>query len=318
LANLQEVEDRMSVQISPTLEANQPLANRVRRANRVVESLLRESSQTASALWDLTHDERDRDLLNLAISDPWGSASASFAPEELDNDQTIHRRVHDLIGEMVNPTRRGTEKERIEIRDAFVSTEQLEQFRLRLGQLPDLPGSGLQLHNQVRFVPNRPDMFLLTDFAVEVDRNRSDEVRRVIQDSGFRLREDAPLLGQPDVREAVKRLVEQHRNEGQAAPLFAVCVRIHERENIHLVEVADDVEEMEDGSLEGVGFNAGRSVPGARTLVIYLTHPNDLRLAFERQADHIFFRNLRSHQCDFIYPDDNGRAFEAAFPDLLR
>jgi len=308
----------MSVQISPTLEDNQPLADRVRRANRVVEPLLRQHSQTASGLWDLTRDEHNRDLLNLAISDPWGYASANFAPQELENDQILHRRVYDLIGEVINPTRRGPERERIEIRDAFVSTQQLERFRMQLGQLPDLPGSGLQLHNQVRFNPNRPDQFLLTDFAVEVDRNRADEVRRVIQDSGFRLREDAPLLGQPDVRQAVKRLVEQHRNEGQAVPSFAVCFRVYERENIHLLEVADDVEEMGDGSLEGVGFNAGRSVPGARTLVIYLTHPNDLRLAFVRQPDHVFFRDLRSRRCDFIYPDDGGQTFEEAFPDLSR
>jgi hypothetical protein len=75
---------------------------------------------------------------------------------------------------------------------------------------------------------------------------------------------------------------------------------------------------MGDGSLDGVGFNAGTSVPGARTLVIYLIHPNDLLLAFERQPDHVFFRELRSHQCKFVYPDDGGQAFTEAFPALLR
>lgn len=59
----------MSVQMSPTLEANQTQADRVRRANGVVEPLLRQHSQTASGLWDLTRDEHGRDLLMSQLPD---------------------------------------------------------------------------------------------------------------------------------------------------------------------------------------------------------------------------------------------------------
>jgi hypothetical protein len=308
----------MSIQVSPEIEANSGFVERVRSANRLIEPLLRRHSQTASGYWDYWRDEHGQDLLSLAIFDAWGYASTDFAPRELDRNGELRPRITDLIGEMLNPAREGSRRERIEIRDAFVTEEDLENFRMALGNLSDLQGAGLKLNNRVRFVPNRPDRFLLTDFAVEVNGDRADEVRQVIQRSKSRLREDAPLLTQADIRESVKRLVEKHRKERQAVPRFAICFRIHDREDIHLLEIADDVEEMQDGALEGVGFNANGSIPGAKSLVLYLIHPNDLRLSHERQPDHIFFRDLRSGQCDFIFPDDGGQDFRAALPELLR
>jgi hypothetical protein len=283
----------MSIQLSPALERNRPLVERVLRANQVVEPLLRQHSQTASGYWDFRRDRRGRDLLNLAISDPWGYASGDFAPDELENPGAFHRRVYALIREMLNPAPRGTDRARIEIRDAFVTTDQLEDFRRRLEHLPGLEGAGLKLHNQVRFAPNRPDAFLLTDFAIEVNRDRAEDVRRVIQESGFHPREDAPILQRAGVRDAVKQLVERHRAEGQAAPRFAICFRTQDTEDIHLLEVTDDLEEMSDSSLEGVGFNANASIPGARTVVIYLTHPNDLRRAHQSRPEHRFFETSR-------------------------
>src|SRR5260370_28160065 len=201
----------MSIQISPSVEANRAIAERVRRANRQIEPLLRQHSQTAKGYWDVWQDEHGRELLNLAISDPWGYASADFDPGELDNQGQVQRRVYDLIGWMINPIRQQPRRERVEVRDRFVTTEQLESFRLRLGELPNLLDAGIQLHNQVWFLPNRPNGFLLTDFALDVNSDRANEVRQVIQNCGFLLRDDAPLLRQPDIRAASKNLVDNHR-----------------------------------------------------------------------------------------------------------
>jgi hypothetical protein len=143
--------------------------------------LLDQHAPSASALWDLR--ERDsRPVPMLALSDPWGYASADFAPDELASSERLHRRLLDLIGELTSSARR----ERIEIRDVFATAGQLDRFRQDLGQIPDIAHKGLKLHNKVRFLPEHPDRFLLTDFAVEVDASIADAVRDAIRTGPLR------------------------------------------------------------------------------------------------------------------------------------
>jgi hypothetical protein len=284
---------------------------------RQIGSILRQHSQTAHGFWQAWQDENGRTLLTLTISDPWGSAVADFAPEELERGRDMERRLHRLIGEMINPTRPRPQRERIEICDTFATTGQLEELRLQLGQLPNLETLGLRMQNQVRFLPNRPQAYLLTDFAIEVNGDRANEVRDVLQQCHFRLRDERPLIQRPGVREAVRRLVESHREAAEAIPQLAVWFRTDDREDVHLLEVADDVAELADGSLGGVGFDAGDSIPGARSLIVYLTHENDLRAAWRHQPDHAFFRDLRDRACEFVHPNDGGEAFREKFPELM-
>ncbi len=225
--------------------------------------------------------------------------------------QSLRRRLHDLIGELISSSRR----ERIEIRDVFATAEQLDVFRRHLGQIPDIAHKGLKLHNQVRFLPEHPDRFLLTDFAVEVDATAADAVREVIRGSGFILR-DEPLLCKSGVLEAVHRLVEAHCRDEQPRPRYANCFNVHDPLDIHLLEIADQIASLGDGSLEGVGFSAGASVPGARSIVLYLTSPEDLRLTLQVHPHHPAIRALRANECVFILPSDEGRAFRAEFPEL--
>jgi hypothetical protein len=84
------------------------------------------------------------------------------------------------------------------------------------------------------------------------------------------------------------------------------------------VEIADEAAEMEDAALEGIGMSAGASIPGARSMVLYLTSPNDLRRAFRANPDHPFFRDLGAGRCDFIWPDDGGEQFFAEFGEFSR
>lgn len=308
----------MPSQLSARLEERDALAVDVRGADRMLMPMLFEHSQTARALWDLAEDDRGRDVLTLVLTDPWGSASCDFAPEELLHQEQFQRRVYDLIGEMIMPRRNGVPRIRIELRDAFAPADQLDQLRNHLGQIPDIGLARLRLHNQVRFVPQRPNHFLLTNFAIEVDEPFAPTVRDVIVSCGFQVREDPWLIRREGLREALLRLVDQHRTDGQPNPEFALCFRLQDRETIHLLEVSPEAPELGDGSLSGVGFSALGVVPYAHSIKIYLIHSNDLHTAFQINRDHQLFNDIRNDNCEFLLPDDRGDAFRQAFPDLLR
>lgn len=308
----------MPSQLSQRLETQGDLADQVRSADRVLMPMLLEHSQTTRALWDLAEDQRARAVLTLILTDPWGSATGDFAPEELRNEGQFRRRVHDLIGEMISPSRTEEPRARIELRDAFVPTTQLEQLRLRLGQVPNIAEARLRMHNQVRFVPQRPDNYLLTDFAIEVNEPFAPAVREAAVACGFKLREDPELIRREGVREALLRFVNQHQRDGQPNPEFALCFQLQDRETIHLLEVSRGVADLEDGSIDGVGFAARGVVPYAQSLKIYLIHPNDMRKAYDINRCHPLFNDLHNGNCDFLLPDDGGIAFRLEFSDLLR
>lgn len=307
----------MPSQLSAILEERGELAEPVRRADRVLMPMLLEHSQTAKALWDLGHDAQGRDVLTLAITDPWGYSAGDFAPDELSNEGRLRERFHGLIGDMIIPRRAQSPRVRIELRDAFATAEQLEQFRRRLGGLPEIERAGLRLHNQVRFLPQKPERYLFTDFAVEVNQSFEAAVREVAVACGFRLRDDPCLIEREGVHEAIRALVDQHRRDGEPSPEFAVCFQLQDRDTIHLLEISPQASETEDGTLDGVGFTARGIVPQARSLKIYLSHPNDLRVAFQTNRTHPLFHDLRNGNCQFIFPDDGGHAFRQAFPELL-
>lgn len=305
-------------QLSPELEARTDFRPLVDRADAILFPLLRSHSQTAKALWSLVRDDAQREVVVLTLSDPWGYASGKFAPGELSDEQVLNRRFHDLIGEMLSPTRTANTRTRIEVRDALVTTAQIESFRQRLNSIPKITEANVQLLNKLRFSPTNPDYLLLTDFAVEVNKEFVDTVQAALRDCGFVLREAVPLLRQPGVREAVIRMAEKHKEDGQPVPDFVLCFRTDDHRKIHLLEVSSQTESLGDGTLEGVGFAAGHLIPGAQSVVLYLTHPDDLRTAHQQQPEHPLFRDLLSGSCDFILPNDGGTAFRGALPELFQ
>ena len=103
---------------------------------------------------------------------------------------------------------------------------------------------------------------------------------------------------------------------GSELPINAMCFNVRDPIDIHLLEIADQVASLGDGSLEGVGFSAGASVPGARSIVLYLTSPEDLRLTLRVHPHHPAIRALQSNECVFILPSDEGQAFRAEFPEF--
>lgn len=308
----------MPSQLSQRLEARPDLVDLVRRDDQLLMPMLLEHSEIARALWDLSQDQRNPDVMTLVLSDPWGSASGDFAPEELRSEGQFRNRVSQLIGEMVMPSRAQEPRSRIELRDAFVETQQLEQLRQRLGQIPNIALGRLRMNNQTRYLPQRPDNFLLTDFVIEVDESFAAAVREVAVSCGFQLREDPWLIRREGVRDALLRLLKHHCRDGEPKPEFALCFQLQDRETIHLLEVSEEAAELEDGRIDGVGFAARGVVPHAHAFKIYLAHPKDLLTAFRVNRDHTLFRDLRNGNCEFLLPDDGGEFFRARFPDLPR
>jgi hypothetical protein len=296
----------MPIQHAPALEANEALSRLVTQIDPLVEEML---PATASALWDLQHEPRP--LLILALSDPFGFATGRFAPEELGNRGQVRDRIHDLVAELVYSVRR----ERLEIRDAFATSEQIANFQLALNGIPNIADKRLRLFNNIRMLPDQPGSFLITDFAVEVDGDVANQVRDAIRSSGFNLR-GPPLLERDGVRERVRELVAEHRLDPHQSPRHAVCFNLSDSSDVHLLEVADDLTPNGDGSVEGVGFMAGDTIPGARSIILYLTSPTDLRHALSRNPSHPAVRALRSHDCWFVFPDDEGVSFYRDFPEF--
>lgn len=132
----------MPSQLSPGLEKREDLAHLVRTEDRVLMPMLLERSQAVRALWDLSKDQKNRDVLTLLLTDPWGSAVGDFAPGDLGAEGLFRTRVTQLIGELIMPRRPDEPRVRIELRDAFAPTDQLENLRLRLGEIPNIAQRG--------------------------------------------------------------------------------------------------------------------------------------------------------------------------------
>ena len=266
---------------------------------------------TTHALWDLTEDERRKPLITLALSDPFGFAVTHFAPDELEHPQVIHKRVHELVGELLQSARR----ERIEIRDAFASAQQIQGLQQSMNAIPEIAKKRPKLFNRIQLSPENPHNFLITDFAVEVDAGAAEQVKQAIIDSGFDLRGE-PILERDGMKDRVRVLVDKHLQERQNVPRYAVCFSLRDSTDVHLLEVANDTPSLGEGTLEGIGFIAGNTLPGVRSLVLYLTSPPDLRQVAEYNPNHPAVRGLRDGQCWFVYPDDNGASFYREFHEL--
>ena len=266
---------------------------------------------TTRALWDLTEDEGRKPLVTLALSDPFGFAVTHFVPDELESPAVVHKRVHDLVGELLQSSRR----ERIEIRDVFATAQQIQDLQQRMNTIPDIVKKRPKLFNRIQLSPENSQNFLITDFAVEVDAGAADQVKQAIKDSGFDLRGD-PVLERQGIRDRVRKLVNKHLQERQNIPRYAVCFNLRDSTDVHLLEVADDTSSLGEGTLEGIGFIAGNTLPGVRSLVLYLTSPSDLRQVAEYNPDHPAVRGLRDGQRWFVYPDDDGASFYREFHEF--
>lgn len=297
----------MSIVVSEELNKSE-FADQVHQCDAFLDKLL---PSIARAYWDLRTDERGRPLLVLGLSDPFGYASADFAPDEIQSSDNLHRRIDQLVSELIQSARR----QRIEIRDAFVTPQQIEDFRNRLNSIPEIAKKGVKLYNRLQMAPSTSDRMLLTEFAVEVDADIAEQVKQVVRDSGFNLQGE-PILNRHGIKQRVRDLVALHLKDDQPTPRYAICFNVDDAIDIHLLEISDDAPDVPEADIEGIGLAAGDAVPGARSIVLYLVTPAGLRRAWRQQPQHPLFRDLRGQRCWFVYPDDGGIAFYHEFSDL--
>jgi hypothetical protein len=77
------------------------LRDRLERATQVLLDLLGRSRNSVSIDWDLAEDARDRPVVVLRLSDPNGTAVATFDPDELEDEIRLRARLNRLWGDLL-------------------------------------------------------------------------------------------------------------------------------------------------------------------------------------------------------------------------
>lgn len=91
----------MNAQIGPGLQDHPELERAARAATAVLEEEIGPPAARVTATWDRITDDRGRPLIRLTISDWTGSATAQFAPEDLQPPDRARRRFYRLWGDLL-------------------------------------------------------------------------------------------------------------------------------------------------------------------------------------------------------------------------
>lgn len=174
---------------------------------------------------------------------------------------------------------------------------------------PRLQNQGLRI--------NTDDSFVVRDLSIEVDQSAVDAARRAISRAGLTLKA-ASLADKPEVQRAVIELVNAHRQDPTSPPRLAFWFRLDDAKDIQLLEIADDVADPGDGALDGVALGAGRSVPGARSIVIYLAAPSEVHKAFEINPGHPAIEAMVNRNGRVVYPPDGWPSLIGEFPEAAQ
>ena len=299
------------IEQTATLQADVALAGLVRDTDQLLKSELQQYSRAATAKWDLQHDERGRPVLLLTLRDPFGFASDHFAPDELHNQQSVNARFHSLVGTLLQSSRRAA----VAIQETRLSAEQLEALRLAMNADPVLLGGNPRLQNQLRI--NTDGSFTVRDFSIEVDQSVVAAAKQAVINAGLTPK-GQPLVERPGVVGAVQALVNEHRNDPTNPPRLVLWFRLDDVRDVHLLEVSDEINDSGDGALDGVALGAGSAVPGARSIVLYLASPNEVRKAFEVNSGHPAIEAMVNRNGRVMYPPGNWQAMIDEFPEIVQ
>src|SRR5690242_20703790 len=89
-----------------TLRANSSFSSLAQTCDQLLNDELQRYSRLANAKWDLQQDASGRPLLLLTLRDPFGFASDRFAPDELNDHHHFGERLHRLVGDLLQSSRR--------------------------------------------------------------------------------------------------------------------------------------------------------------------------------------------------------------------
>jgi hypothetical protein len=89
------------IDIAEDIRANPTLNRLIPAARDALQEEVGRSFEQLSEEWRLIRDERGRLLITLKVTDPWGDGEVVFAPDELENPVTVHRRMNRLWGDVL-------------------------------------------------------------------------------------------------------------------------------------------------------------------------------------------------------------------------
>lgn len=296
------------------LMADAALAESVRRVDPLLHDELRQYSRTSDAKWDLQEDGKGRPLLLLTLRDAFGFASDRFTPDELENHRRLGERLHRLVGDLLQSSRRVS----VPVQETTLSASQLESLRAAMNGDRCLLAGRPRLQNQVLRI-NADGSFTVRDFSIEVDDDASvvAAARQAVTNAGLTPRSE-PLASRPAVQQAVRELVGAHVNDPTNPPRLVLWFRLDDPKDVHLLEISDDIADPGDGSLDGVALGAGSAVRGARSIVIYLASPGEVQRAFEVNAAHPAITALIDRTGRVMYPPNDWQAFINEFPAIVQ
>ncbi|MBM3240872.1 hypothetical protein FJZ31_31705 [Candidatus Poribacteria bacterium] len=120
------------------------------------------------------------------------------------------------------------------------------------------------------------------------------------------------LVDNPKILKRIKELVEHHIHNQDNPLLLACWYNLNEERDIYLLEVAEDVADSGDGTLDTFTFGMSRElgIPGA--LRVTYTSPEELRYAAQK-ADapgHPLLERIRTAGCLVLFGEDSPLADE--------
>ena len=120
------------------------------------------------------------------------------------------------------------------------------------------------------------------------------------------------LVDNPTVLKQIKKLVEHHA-QNQDNPLLLACwYNLDEEQDVYLLEVAEDVADSGDGTLDTFTFGMSRELRIPGVLRVTYTSPEELRYAAQ-QADapgHALLERIRTEGCLVLFGEDSPLADE--------
>jgi hypothetical protein len=302
------------IEQTATLKANASLAGLVKDADQLLQDELQRYSRLANAKWDIQEDDKGRPLFLLTLRDLFGFASDRFAPDELQDHRRLVARLHRLVGDLLQSSRRVS----VLVQETTISAQQLEALRMAMDASRTLLAGRPKLQNQVLRI-NADGSFTVRDFAVEVDADAAvvAAARKAVIDAGLTPKGDS-LAGKPAIQKAVRALVTAHLQDPENPPQFVLWFRLDDPKDVHLLEIADDVADPGDGSLDGVALGAGSAIPGARSIVLYLASPSEIHKAFEVNPGHPAIEAMINRSGQVLYPRDDWQSLIHEFPEMVQ
>ena len=300
------------IEQTASLRADAGLTRLVQSCDQILSDELQRYSRAANAKWDIQQDANGRPLLLLTLHDPFGFASDRFAPDEIQDHQHFGARLHRLVGNLLQSSRRVN----VPIRETTLSAGQLEALRSAMNADQALLDGRPRLQNQILRI-NADGTFTVRDFSIEVDASVVAAARQAVINAGLTLRGES-LASSPAVQHAVAELVDLHRQDPSNPPRLVLWFRLSDTRDIHLLEISDDVADPGDGALDGVSLGAGPSVPGARSVVIYLASPSEIHKAFEVNPSHPAIEAMIHRSGRVMYPPDDWQALIQEFPEIVQ